>query len=104
MPTPTLRSTNRHTASKLRNWTRRRGEEGTQSVRQNLGERVGIREHAHLAGLSARISAELFTQALGLRQDRARVLQQRAAGLRRRDAAASAHQKRRAERLLHLAN
>ena len=43
-------------------------------------------------------------QPLGLAQDGAGMLQQRAAGLGRRDASAAAGQKRDAERLLHVAD
>ena len=43
-------------------------------------------------------------QALGLAQDRARMRQQRAAGLRRGDALASARQQRRAEHVFHIAD
>ena len=71
---------------------------------QKLGERVGVGEHAHLAGHPARIGAEIFAQPLGLRQHGARVLQQRAAGLRRRHARPPAQQQGRAQRLLHVAD
>ena len=81
-----------------------RGEEGAQRLGKKFGQRIGIREHAHLAGESARIGAEILAQPFGLRQNRARVLQQRAPGLRRRHAAAAAHQQGGAERLLHLAD
>ena len=45
-----------------------------------------------------------LAQPLRLLQHRARVLEQRAAGLRRRYALASAHQQRRAQRALHVAD
>ena len=65
-----------------------RGEERAQRLRQELGQRVGVRQHPDLAGEPAAIGAEVFVQALGLAQDGARMLQQRAAGLGRRDALA----------------
>ena len=83
---------------------RMRGEERAQRLGQELGERIGVGEHAHLAGEPARIGAEVLAQPFGLRQHRARVLQQGAAGLRRRDPLPAAHQQRRAERLLHVAD
>ena len=52
----------------------------------------------------AAIGAEILVQALGLAQDGARMLQQRAAGLRRRHALAPARQQRHAERVLHVAD
>ena len=79
---------------------RMRGEERAQRLGQELGQRIGVREHAHLAGEPARIGAEVLAQPLGLRQHGARMLQQRAAGLRRRHALPAARQQRRAERLL----
>ena len=51
-----------------------------------------------------RIGAEVLVQPLGLPQDGARVLQQRAAGLGRRHALPAARQQRDAERLLHVAD
>ena len=80
------------------------GEERAQRLGQEFGERVGVRQHPHLAGEPARIGRQVFVEALGLRQDRARVLQQRAPGLRRRDALPSAHQQFGAEAELHLAD
>jgi hypothetical protein len=58
----------------------------------------------NLPGEAARIGAEVFLQLFSLRQDGARVLQQRAPGLRRRHAGATAHQKLGAERQFHLAD
>ncbi len=52
------------------------GQERAQRLRQELGQRVGVGEHPDLAGEPARIGAEVLAQALGLAQDRARVLQQ----------------------------
>jgi hypothetical protein len=83
---------------------RMRREERRKGLRQKFGERVGVGEHAHLTRLPARIAPEVLTQPLRLRQDRARVLQQCAAGLRRRHTRAASGQQRGAERLLHLAN
>ena len=83
---------------------RMRGEERGERLGQEFGERIGVRQHAHLTGLPARVGAEVLAQTLRLRENRARVLQQGAAGLRRGHAAAPAHQKRGAERLFHLAN
>ncbi len=83
---------------------RMRGEERAQRLGQKLGERIGVGQHPDLAGEPARIGAEVLAQALGLPQDGARMLQQRAAGLGRRDALAAAHQQRGAERLLHVAD
>ena len=60
-----------------------RGEERAQRLRQELGQRIGVRQHPDLAGEAAAIGAEILVQALGLPQDCARMLQQRAAGLRR---------------------
>jgi hypothetical protein len=57
-----------------------------------------------LAGEPARIGAQVLLQALALRQDRARVLQQRAAGLGRRHARPAAHQQFGAEAEFHLAD
>ena len=59
------------------------GQEQAQRLRQELGQRIGVGEHADLAAQPARIGAEVLAQPLGLAQDRARVLQQGAAGLRR---------------------
>ena len=67
-------------------------QERTQRLRQEFGERVGVGQHPHLAGQPARVGAEVLLQPFGLRQDGARVLQQRAAGLGRRHALAAAHQ------------
>ena len=81
-----------------------RGEERAQRLGQELGQRIGVGQHPHLAGEPARIGAEVLAQAFGLRQDGAGMLQQGAAGLGRRDALAAADQQRRAERLLHVAD
>ena len=63
-----------------------RGQERAQRFRQELGQRVGVGEDPDLAGEAAAIGAEILVQPLGLPQDRARMLQQRAAGRGRRDA------------------
>ena len=81
-----------------------RGEERTQRLGQEFGQRVGVGQHPDLAGQAVGIDAEVLAQAFGLRQDRAGVLQQGAAGLRRAHALAAARQQRGAERLLHLAD
>jgi hypothetical protein len=81
-----------------------RRQKRAQCVGQKFGERVGVGQHAHLTGLPARIGAEVLAQPFGLRQDRARMLEQRASRLRRRHAGPSARQKRCAERLFHLAD
>ncbi len=81
-----------------------RRQERAQRLRQELGQRIGVGEHPDLAGEPAGIGAEVLAQPLGLAQDRARVLQQRAAGLRRGHPLPSAHQQRRAERLFHVAD
>ena len=65
---------------------RMRGQERAQRLGQEFGERVGVGQHPDLAGEPAGIGAEVFAQPLGLAQDGARVLQQRAAGLGRGDA------------------
>jgi hypothetical protein len=80
------------------------GEKRAQRLRQELGERIGVGEHADLAGEPAGIGAQILAQPLGLAQNRARVLQERAAGLRRGHALPPAHQQRGAERLLHVAD
>ena len=79
-------------------------QERTQRLRQELGERVGIGQHPHLAGEPARIRRQVFPQTVGLRQDSARVLQQRAPGRRRHDALAAAHQQFGAESEFHFAD
>ena len=56
-------------------------QERAQRLRQEFGERVGVGQHPHLAGEPARIGREVLLQPLGLRQDAAGVLQQRAPGL-----------------------
>ena len=81
-----------------------RGQERAQGLGQELGERIGVRQDADLAGEPARIGPEVFAHPFGLRQDRAGVLQQGAARLRRRHPLAVAHQERGAERLLHVAD
>ena len=80
------------------------GEERAQRLRQELGQRIGIGEHPDLAGEPAGIGPEVLAQPLGLAQHRARVLEQRAAGLRRRHAMAPSHEQCRPQRLLHVAN
>ena len=67
---------------------RMRGQERAQRLGQEFGQRVGVGQHPDLAGEAAAIGAEVLAQTLGLPQDRARMLQQRAAGLGRRDARA----------------
>ncbi len=79
-------------------------QERAQGLRQEFGERISVGEHAHLAGEPARIGAQILLQALALRQDRARMLQQRAAGLGGCYAGAAAHQQFGAERQFHLAD
>jgi hypothetical protein len=81
-----------------------RREELAQRLGQEFRERVGVRENSHLPGRAARIGAEVLAQARRLRQHGAGVLQQGAAGGRRRHALAAAHQERRSERLLHVAD
>ena len=83
---------------------RMRGKERRQRLGQKLGQRVGVRQHPDLAGQPAAIGAEVLVQSLGLAQDGARMLQQRAAGLRRRHALAAARQQRHAEHVLHVAD
>ena len=80
------------------------GEERAQRLGQEFGQRIGVGQHAHLSGHAAGIGAEVFAQPLGLFEDDAGVLQQGPAGLGRRDALPAAHQQRRAERLLHVAD
>src|SRR4051794_31294070 len=80
------------------------GEERRQRLRQKLRQRICVREHAHLAGEAARVCTKVLAQPLGLPEDRSRVLQQRAARLRRRNATTATDQKPSAERLFHLAN
>ena len=81
-----------------------RGQERAQRLGQEFGQRIGVGEHPDLAGEAAGIGAEVLAQPLGLAQDRARMLQQGAAGLGRGHALTSAHQQRRAQRLLHVAD
>jgi hypothetical protein len=81
-----------------------RGKERAQRFRQKFGKRVGVGEYPDLAGEAAGIGAKVLAQALGLAQDRARVLQQRAAGLGRGHPLPSAHEQRRAQRLFHVTN
>ena len=78
------------------------GEERAQRLGQEFEQRVGVRQHPDLAGAPARIGGELVAQPLDLGQDRARVLEKRAAGRGRRHALAAAGQERRAEQLLHV--
>ena len=80
------------------------GEEGAQRLREELGQRIGVRQHPDLAGETAGIGAEVLPKPFGLRQHDARVLEKRAAGLGRRDAVARSHQERRTQRLLHVAD
>ncbi len=99
---PTISSLSRSSRSTLTfGWRRKKRAE---RFRKELGQRVGIRQDADLAGEAAAIGAEVFVQALGLPQDRARMLQQRAAGLRRGNALAPARDQRDAERLFHVAD
>jgi hypothetical protein len=79
-------------------------QERAQGLGQELGQGIGVGEHPDLAGEAARIGAEILAQPLGLAQDRARMLQQGAAGLGRGHALTSAHQQRRAQCLLHVAD
>ena len=81
-----------------------RRETSAERFGQELGQRIGVGEHPHLPRQSARIGAEIFAQTLGLRENGAGVLQQRAAGLRRRHTGAAAHQQRRTKRLFHVAD
>ena len=83
---------------------RMRRQERAQRLRQEFGERVGVGQHPDLPGDAAGIGAEILAQPLGLPQDGARVLQQRAAGLRRLHALPAAHQQGGAERVLHVAD
>ena len=83
---------------------RMRGEERAQRVGQELGQRIGVGQDADLADKPAGIGAEILAQPLGLREDGAGMLQQRAAGLGRRHALPAADQQRRADRLLHVAD
>ena len=70
------------------------GQERAQRFRQEFRQRIGVRQHPDLPGEAAAIGAEIFMQSLGLAQDGAGVLQQGAAGLRRRHALAAARQQR----------
>ena len=79
-------------------------EKRAQRLGQKFGERVGVGQHPDLACKPARIGAEILAQPLGLAQNGARMLQERAAGLGRGDALAPAHQQRRPERVFHIAN
>src|SRR6266496_2738563 len=83
---------------------RMRGEKRAQRFGQKFGERIGVREHPDLAGEAARVGAEVFVQTLGLAQDAARMLEQRAPGLGRRHSLPAPHQQRRPERPLHMAD
>src|SRR5262249_43937366 len=71
---------------------------------QKFGERVGVGEHPDMAGEPAGIGAEVLAQPLGLTQDRARMLQQRAAGLGWGHAFSSAYEQRCTQRFFHIAN
>ena len=73
------------------------GQKGAQGLGQELGERVGVGQELDLAGEPARIAAEVLAQALRLRQDGARMLEQGAPGRGRRHALAPAHQERGAD-------
>src|SRR5208283_633265 len=81
-----------------------RGQKRAERFRQKLGQRVGVRQHPDLPGEAAAISAEILMQTLGLAQYRAGMLQQGAAGLRRRDTLAAASEQYDAERFLHVAD
>jgi hypothetical protein len=81
-----------------------RGQERAQRFGQEFRERVGIGKHSDLAGEPAGIDAEVLAKPLGLTQDHTCMLQQRAAGLGRRHPLPAAHEQRRAQRFLHVAN
>src|SRR5262245_56448993 len=55
------------------------GQERTQRFGQEFRERVGVGKYPDLTGEPAGIDAEVFAEPLGLPQDHARMLQQRAA-------------------------
>jgi hypothetical protein len=78
-----------------------RGEKRAERLRQEFGQGVSVGQHPYLAGEPAAVSAEVFVQALGLVEYAARMLQQRAAGLRRHHALASARQQLNAESIFH---
>ena len=80
------------------------GQEGAQGLGQELGQRIGVGEDADLAGEPARIGAEVLAQALGLGQQGAGMLEQRAAGRGRHHALAAAQEEGRPERLFHVAD
>ena len=81
-----------------------RGEERTQRVGQEFGQRVGVGQDPHLAGQAVGIDAQVFAQDFGLRQDRAGMLQKRPAGLRRTHPLPAAGEQGRAERIFHVAD
>ena len=80
------------------------GQERAERLGQKLGERIGVGQDPDLAGEAARIGAEVLAQPLGLAQYRARMGEQRAAGLRRHHTLPSAHQQLGAERPFHVAD
>ena len=81
-----------------------RSKERAERLRQKLRQRIGVRQHPDLPGKAAAVRTKVLVQALGLAQDGARVLQQRSAGLRRRDTLAAARDQGDAERILHVAD
>src|SRR6266852_400450 len=58
-----------------------RREERAQRLGEEFRERIGVGEHLDLAGEPARVSGQVLAQPLGLPQDRARMGEQRAAGV-----------------------
>jgi hypothetical protein len=81
-----------------------RGEKRAQRLGQEFGQRIGVRQHPDLAGETSAISAEILVQTFGLAQDRACMLQERAAGRRRRDTLAAAGEQGDAKHILHIAD
>ena len=83
---------------------RMRGKKRTQRFRQKFRQRIGVRQHADLAGEAAAIGAEILMQALSLAQNGACVLKQRASSLGRRHALSPPRQQSDTERVFHVAD
>ena len=81
-----------------------RGEELAERLRQEFGERIGVRHQPDVAFQAVRVLAQLAAHALGLLQQQACVMNERAAGRRRLHALPIAIQQRGAELDLHIAD
>ena len=81
-----------------------RGEELAERLGQEFGERIGVRHQPDVAFQAVGVLAQLAAHALGLLQQQARVMNERAAGRRRLHALPIAIQQRSAELDLHVAD